>query len=203
MCPNGHRLHVKAFLAGKRGICPECGATFVIPPATGDDSVEAAESIVVSSPPAPPDDEAASPAASFPPAPPPPPTPPPPAVPPASVAPTSVEPPADAADADDDVAPPDPEEEADVERVAKGRALNYRLHRSRIRRTQMTLTFWLVAMVIALAALLIWVLWRGSGQPSAEAQQPLASLAESARSPYVAAEENASLWAATPRATTV
>jgi hypothetical protein len=30
-CPNGHRLNVKAFLAGKRGICPKCGARFDIP----------------------------------------------------------------------------------------------------------------------------------------------------------------------------
>ena len=30
-CPNGHQLHVKEFLAGKRGICPECDAKFVIP----------------------------------------------------------------------------------------------------------------------------------------------------------------------------
>lgn len=31
LCPNGHRLNVKAFLAGKRGICPECDARFIIP----------------------------------------------------------------------------------------------------------------------------------------------------------------------------
>jgi hypothetical protein len=31
-CPNGHRLHVKSFLAGKRGICPHCAARFRIPP---------------------------------------------------------------------------------------------------------------------------------------------------------------------------
>jgi hypothetical protein len=30
-CPSGHKLHVKAFLAGKRGVCPHCGAKFVIP----------------------------------------------------------------------------------------------------------------------------------------------------------------------------
>ena len=30
-CPQGHRLHVKSFLAGKRGICPHCGARFDIP----------------------------------------------------------------------------------------------------------------------------------------------------------------------------
>lgn len=32
-CPNGHKLNVKEFLAGKRGVCPECGAKFVIPSA--------------------------------------------------------------------------------------------------------------------------------------------------------------------------
>jgi hypothetical protein len=30
-CPNGHKLNVKEFQAGKRGICPFCGAKFLIP----------------------------------------------------------------------------------------------------------------------------------------------------------------------------
>src|SRR5689334_21726309 len=30
-CPNGHKLNVQTFLAGKRGVCPQCGARFVIP----------------------------------------------------------------------------------------------------------------------------------------------------------------------------
>lgn len=30
-CPNGHRLNVKSFLAGKRGICPQCSVRFAIP----------------------------------------------------------------------------------------------------------------------------------------------------------------------------
>jgi len=30
-CPNGHRLHVKSFLAGKRGVCPDCGTAVEIP----------------------------------------------------------------------------------------------------------------------------------------------------------------------------
>jgi hypothetical protein len=34
-CPNGHNLHVKTELAGKRGICPECGAKFVVPSFSG------------------------------------------------------------------------------------------------------------------------------------------------------------------------
>jgi hypothetical protein len=31
LCPNGHRLNVKGFLAGKRGVCPHCGAKMRIP----------------------------------------------------------------------------------------------------------------------------------------------------------------------------
>jgi hypothetical protein len=31
LCPNGHKLHVKAFLSGKRAICPKCGARVVVP----------------------------------------------------------------------------------------------------------------------------------------------------------------------------
>ncbi len=30
-CPNGHKLHVKTFQAGRRGICPHCGASMAIP----------------------------------------------------------------------------------------------------------------------------------------------------------------------------
>jgi hypothetical protein len=36
-CPNGHKLHVKSFLAGKKGVCPECGARFRIPKPTAQD----------------------------------------------------------------------------------------------------------------------------------------------------------------------
>jgi hypothetical protein len=30
-CPSGHKLNVKEFLAGKRGVCPQCGAKCVSP----------------------------------------------------------------------------------------------------------------------------------------------------------------------------
>lgn len=30
-CPNGHKLNVKSFLAGKRGVCPQCGTSVRIP----------------------------------------------------------------------------------------------------------------------------------------------------------------------------
>jgi GYF domain 2 len=42
-CPNGHKLHVKSYLAGKRGICPDCGAKFVIP--AGSNGHEAPERV--------------------------------------------------------------------------------------------------------------------------------------------------------------
>jgi len=35
VCPNGHKLNVKAFLAGKRGICPDCNAKFIVPELSG------------------------------------------------------------------------------------------------------------------------------------------------------------------------
>lgn len=30
-CPNGHKLNVKAHLAGRAGFCPECGVRLIIP----------------------------------------------------------------------------------------------------------------------------------------------------------------------------
>src|SRR5262245_21532760 len=43
-CPQGHRLNVKAFLAGKKGICPKCGTKVRIPlvsePALADSEIE-------------------------------------------------------------------------------------------------------------------------------------------------------------------
>jgi hypothetical protein len=36
-CPNGHKLHLKSHLAGKKGICPECGAKFRIPLTDADE----------------------------------------------------------------------------------------------------------------------------------------------------------------------
>jgi len=39
-CPNGHKLNVKSFLAGKRGVCPHCGAKFDIPAADASKSDE-------------------------------------------------------------------------------------------------------------------------------------------------------------------
>ncbi|MFM8413815.1 MAG: hypothetical protein ACKOCX_03735 [Planctomycetota bacterium] len=37
-CPEGHRVKVKEELAGRKGICPHCGARFRIPEATDSPS---------------------------------------------------------------------------------------------------------------------------------------------------------------------
>jgi len=34
-CPNGHKLNVKETQAGRRGVCPHCGAKFMIPGSEG------------------------------------------------------------------------------------------------------------------------------------------------------------------------
>ena len=39
-CPNGHKLHVKSFLAGKKGVCPKCGIRVDVPLATNLDEAE-------------------------------------------------------------------------------------------------------------------------------------------------------------------
>ncbi len=40
-CPNGHKLNVKSFLAGKRGVCPDCQSTFRIPEEPGGSDIQA------------------------------------------------------------------------------------------------------------------------------------------------------------------
>lgn len=44
-CPNGHALHVKASLAGKRGICPACNAKFIVPSFNGGRARAVVESV--------------------------------------------------------------------------------------------------------------------------------------------------------------
>jgi hypothetical protein len=44
LCPNGHRLNVKTFLAGERGICPQCDARFIVPTESGGQVSAIAES---------------------------------------------------------------------------------------------------------------------------------------------------------------
>jgi hypothetical protein len=51
-CPNGHKLNVKADLAGKRAICPSCGVRIVVPAeSNGGSSPELARAIIESSAP--------------------------------------------------------------------------------------------------------------------------------------------------------
>jgi len=46
LCPNGHKLNVKSFLAGKRGICPQCDAKFLVPEASGEQAVAVEEPVL-------------------------------------------------------------------------------------------------------------------------------------------------------------
>jgi hypothetical protein len=39
-CPNGHKLNVKSFLAGKKGVCPKCGTKVRIPTASEPELVD-------------------------------------------------------------------------------------------------------------------------------------------------------------------
>jgi hypothetical protein len=50
-CPNGHQLNVKEHLAGKRGICPACGAAVLIPTIAGSPLSAGSSSQVISTPP--------------------------------------------------------------------------------------------------------------------------------------------------------
>ncbi len=62
-CPNGHKLNIKRFLAGKRGKCPHCGAKFPIPKDSPDDNAGEEDIVLVAA-----DDDpnaAAEPATSF------------------------------------------------------------------------------------------------------------------------------------------
>jgi len=50
-CPNQHRIKVKDHLAGKKGVCPHCGARFRIP--TASEPVAPAEPSLPATPAAP------------------------------------------------------------------------------------------------------------------------------------------------------
>ena len=50
LCPNGHKLNVKTFLAGKRAICPKCQARVIVPMSSaGADSEPAGGSTILTS----------------------------------------------------------------------------------------------------------------------------------------------------------
>ncbi|MFM7138510.1 MAG: hypothetical protein ACKO1M_15820 [Planctomycetota bacterium] len=66
-CPQGHRVKVKVELAGRKGICPECGARFRIPLESASaphGSPEVARAVAADGPPAPLVAAAAAPAAT-------------------------------------------------------------------------------------------------------------------------------------------
>jgi hypothetical protein len=39
LCPNGHKLHVKSYLSGKKAICPKCGVRVIVPSEDGATAV--------------------------------------------------------------------------------------------------------------------------------------------------------------------
>jgi hypothetical protein len=42
-CPNGHKMNVKTFLAGKKGTCPKCGVTVQVPMASEGEAAPATQ----------------------------------------------------------------------------------------------------------------------------------------------------------------
>jgi hypothetical protein len=156
-CPNGHKLHVKSHLAGKRGLCPKCGASTPIPaapvPAVGGSSdrasglhrLDATASIIISI--AEPTTAAFGQSSET----------------TASVAPvgsarTTAAATAATASAEPVIViePGAPESPAGL----------YDARRARRRRKQLTVTMMLLVAVIVLAIVLFWVVRRGSGQPT-------------------------------------
>jgi hypothetical protein len=164
-CPNGHKLNVKETLAGRRGICPACGAKFVIPsagdaePVTGPlaggasasaqsaaANAAAAPSIVIAVADAPP--------ATAPP-----------------IAPTAPASPAVRATA----AVPPEAKSPEAPTIATNEPLfvtnpdnpvaavsKYTAHRMRSRRLQTTIAIVLLMAVLVLGIVLVWVLSRGT-----------------------------------------
>lgn len=175
-CPNGHKLHVKTFLAGKRGVCPQCGVKIEIPTADA------------------PQRDAALPANVPPPLPQPPSSPqaadlgsqsivisvadptmadstPIDASPPVSAAPMQQLP--DTAHANSAISPsPPPIVPEAIEPISP--AARYTAQRERHRRTQFTVAILLLIAVLALAGVLIWVLSGGIG-PAPTSQSAVTS----------------------------
>jgi hypothetical protein len=165
-CPNGHKLNVKETLAGRRGICPACGAKFVIPsagdagPVTGPlaggasataqsaaANVAAAPSIVIAladAPPAPVPPIAPTAPAS-------------PAVRAAAPGPPETKSPAAPPIATNDA----PLFVADSSHPAAA-VSKYTAHRMRSRRLQTTIAVALLIAVLVLGIVLVWVLSRGT-----------------------------------------
>jgi hypothetical protein len=180
-CPNGHKLNVKEHLAGKRGVCPACGAKFEIPaagqsapsadqlpstaaaPAQGEmpraDASNSASIVIAITDAPPPSAPVVAPAA--------------PVLPTAPVLPSvnvkapppspTIVPPAATAPMPEKQLP---ETEFDPPPAAVSK---YAAHRRRSRRLQTTIAIALLVAVVVLGVVLIWVLSRGPRGPEASA----------------------------------
>lgn len=161
-CPNGHKLNVKSFLAGKRAVCPQCGTRVTVP--NLPDSANTPGSVRVEQDRATTDlaaDEISTGIAAQPPSVILPLEPLQPAVPEAAVV-TSI-----------------PSAEPEVTLVAEapllGQAIpeaagsSYRLQRARRQRNQLHIAIALLAMVVLLAIALFWVLTQGAPSPPSSA----------------------------------
>jgi hypothetical protein len=208
-CPSGHKLHVKTFLAGKRGVCPQCGAKILIPPAeepqqagvatpAGLGRIDPVGSVEASVPRAGAFTDAGSQSIII------------------AVADSSV---ANATISDTPVSAPPPIVAAIPPVSANGPplitpelpvapqplvvpgangpespAVRYVARRERNRRKQFTIAVFLLLAVIVLAGVLIWVLQRGSNSAPTE-KAPPTSLYDSSLSRYVAVSFDRSLIA--------
>jgi hypothetical protein len=178
-CPNGHKLNVKEQLAGKRAVCPACGARFVIPtvgeltPTAGQlpegattaaqsaaaASTAASASVVIALADSPPNTAPALASAA-------------PAPPVANV--KASQPPETAAPL---VAPAPSAETPFVLPDSKHPAAavsKYTAHRMRIRRLQTTIAITLLIAVVVLGIVLIWILSRGPETVTARQRSSLA-----------------------------
>ena len=156
-CPNGHLLNVKEHLAGKRGICPSCGAKFVIPAAVesaeasavpagagvstiaGATSQSEQPSVAIPVEDAPAAPQASSPAALI------------------EVASVSVPAIPDVGATPPSGLPPVVVTETELPE-SQAAAIKYVAHRARVRRNRTRMAILLLVAVIALAGILIWIL---------------------------------------------
>jgi hypothetical protein len=165
LCPNGHKLNVKTFLAGKRAICPDCGARVLVPnaPQQSVQQVSAPVSLNVAA-----NRENAewmdstAPSVIL------------------SLAASEVAPASGVADVLSPAETSLPESiiaattvhhapatvETKPEDVAAG------LQRDRTRRNQMLVVFGLLLVVVMLAGVLVWVLKRSASPPATEQAEP-------------------------------
>lgn len=169
LCPNGHKLNVKSFLAGKRAICPDCGARVLVPFPNEQPPADAIETRTTTIAPAPafaaqpiyePVDISSASVVI--------------AVEPSSLAPPDVMPsdiPAAAAGGADEIpesiiAAVAPVSEVDLPTGVAPDAAQI-VHRRKAQRRQMLIAATLLVTVVILAVVFVWVL-RRSERPAAE-----------------------------------